>query len=363
MPGAPQTIERLSRHELTSPAYRQLAAERFGAGNWEAHVRYARWLFDENPASRRDQPLPIFVCRYGHQWVGQMGVIPVDGRFDGISLRGGWCVDLFVLPDYQRRRVGENLATAVQHDFPLSLTLGQTDSAYGLACHLGWCAAGSLTRYRRLLRPLSGVAKKAMEKAGLASLAHARFTGSTAPEMPALPNILIEPVTSFADIADQHRDLRGAAGPPMRIGRTAAFMQWRYCDHPFFRYTVRRLMIAGHGEAYAVWRLIDDGLWRRASLVDLVCPGGLPQALIAQITALVTDCIRADGAEIFDCQTSDAAVLAALGTQPFSRTEPGMRFLYRHGAGPTPVPATAEAWRLYAGDGDADTHMARRIHP
>jgi hypothetical protein len=363
MPGVPYKIERLARDELTSPAYRQLAAERFGAENWEAHVRYVRWLLDENPASRRDEPLPIFVCRDRERLIGQLTVIPVDLRFNGTPLRGGWCVDTFVLPAYQRQRIGEGLHTTAQRDVAALLTVGQTEAGYRLLRHLGFCVAGSLTHYRRLLRPVSGVAKKALEKAGLTDLARALFRRPTAREIPPVPILRVEPITSFAHIVDRHCDLRGPAGAPTRICRTAAFMQWRYCDHPFFHYAVRRLTIAGHGDAYAVWRLIDDGLWRRASLVDLVYPNGLPQSLIAHVTAVVTDCMRGDGAEIFDCQTSDAAVLAALGTRPLSRAEPGMRFLYWLGVEPTPSRATAEPWRLYAGDGDADTYMARAMRP
>ncbi len=361
MPGGPQTIERLSRHELNAPAYRQLSAQRFGSDNWEAQVRYACWLYDGNPASRRDEPLPIFVCRSGEQLIGQVGVIPIDLRLNGARLRGGWCVDLFVLPEYQGRRVGENLVAAVQRAFPVTLTLGQTDAAYRLARRLGWCAAGALTHSRQLLRPLSGIAKKVMEKVGLTSVAGAFRAGPAAAKIPPMANIRMQPVTSLADVADQQADLCGAGNSPTRIVRSAAFMQWRYCDHPFFRYTIRRLTIGGHGEAYAVWRVVDDRLWRRAALVDLVYPDELPQELITQIAAHVVDCVRAEGTEILECQTSDAAVLAALGKYSFSRSEPGMRFLYRLDAGLPPVPASADVWRLYASDGDADTHMARRL--
>lgn len=359
MPAA-DAIDRLAREELTSPAYRELAAARFG-DNAEAHVRYVQWLFDENPASWRDEPLPIFVCRDGQQLIGQVAVIPVDLQLNGTPVRGGWYIDTFVLPAYQRQRVGERLIRVVDRHVPLSLSLGQSDAAFRLLQRLDWCVAGAMTRYRRVLRPLHATAKKALEMLGLGNLARMLPRAHIAREGSTPPAIRVEPVTSFAHIVDQHSDLRGPGAGATRVGRTAAFMQWRYCANPFFQYAVRRLSIAGYGDAYAVCRLSDEGVLRRTVLVDLVYPDGLPQALLADVVTVVVDAIGDDGAEIFECQTSDTAVLAALGASPLSRAQPGMRFLYRATANGTAGISTVDSWRLYVGDSDADTYMARRV--
>ena len=73
----------------------------------------------------------------------------------------------------------------------------------------------------------------------------------------------------------------------------------------------------------------------------------------------VQELMRADGVEIFECQTSDPDVLAALPDARFSGREKGRWFVYgRMDGRPFPRLAVSD-WRLYAGDCDLDVFAAR----
>ena len=355
----PVAIERLSREELISPAYHRLAGAAFGVANWERHVRYCLWLYGENPWHRRVERLPIYVCRDGDELIGQLAVIPAPVWLKETRLDAAWAVDLFVLPAYRRQQVAGQLLMAALRDFPLLVSLGQSDAGRQVVIKNGWQVAGSMSHYRRLLRPWRCITKKALDTFGCTAAAE-RIFSVPAVHPPSLPSgVTMEPVTSFAAIADQTTDLRGAGSGP-RPMRNAAFMQWRYCDHPLFRYTVRRISIESHGEAYAVWRHSDDGLWRRAFLVDVVYPEGLPAGALAQITAAVSASVHAEGAEVFHCRTNDPAILNALGGGFMSTTEAGPQFLYHFSTGAAVPQVPVNRWRLFAGDCDVDTYMARQ---
>ncbi len=363
MPCAVQSIERLQRDGLTSPSYRRLVSTLFGAASWETHVRYYRWLCEQNPSTRPDEPLPIYVCRVGDELVGHRTMIPSEVVFEGQHVRAGWGVDLYVLPTHQRQQIAARLLAAGNADFPLCLSLGQTEAGYQWAMKHGFHVAASLQRYARLLRPFRCVPKRIMQKAGLAGAARTLFGVPSVMTTRARYDVDVEIITSFVDRLDDPSDLRGNNPAHPRICRTPAFMQWRYFDNPFFRYEVRRFKLGPYGEAHAVWRVFDDALWRRGMLVDLVYPENVPQRVLALITAVVTECMRAAGVELFQCQTSDAAVLSAFGTGALATTQPGVRFLYSSNGGRARSSGLPEQWRLYPGDCDVDAHMARSSPP
>ena len=358
-----QTITRLSRDALATPPYEKLAKAIFGAGNWERHIRYCRWLYESNPAVEPTEPLPLYVCRDGEDFVGQLGVIPCHVMFDGAHLRAGWCVDNFVLPSHQRRQIGTRLIRAAWHDFPLLMDLGGTDPACEMELRLGWQVAGTLIWYKRFLRPLRCVSKKAMQTAGLVRAARSLIGVPAVTPSRVRHDVEVEAITSFTEHASEQRDLHASNETTARICRTPAFMQWRYFDNPLLEYSVRRLRLRPYGEVYAVWRLIDNPLWRTATLVDLVYADDIPVGALETVAQIVMGCMRADGAELFECQTTDPVLLGALRDGLFSRRERGMRFLYGQGNGQTLASIPCNQWRLYVGDSDADCYTARRGQP
>jgi GNAT superfamily N-acetyltransferase len=350
-------IERLSLGDLNTPEYRQLVAQQYGAGV-EAHIRYYQWLLGKNPAARPDEAL-VCVARDGDRFVGHRGLIPAEVDVGGQVTRVSWGVDLFVLPTHQGRNLGARLMAADATEFAASLSLGQSQAGHGSATKNGFRGIGDLVRYTRLLRPLRAGAKRILDKLNLRKSASALLGSRRGVRSRRRDDVVMETVTSFNDRLGDPSDLRGTRWSHAGVRRSAAFLQWRYIDHPFFHYEVRRLPLDGGGEAYVIWRLIDDSVWRRAFLVDVIYPADLPVARLASMLAAVLRCMRADGAEVMQCQTSDRAVIEALGRSPFAIAKPGLHFLYRHNDPRVRIPTAMDQWLLFTGDCDADTATVR----
>lgn len=156
-------------------------------------------------------------------------------------------------------------------------------------------------------------------------------------------------MTSTASIDDGLLEYRHSIGGGAYVRRSPAFMHWRYLENPLLTYTVMHLKLSAHVEAYAVWRMVDDA-WRRGLLVDLVYPDVLPPAEMRLLAAAVVDSVRAAGADVFECQTSDAALLAALPGGVCTTRRPGVRFLYGEWPARNCPRVPAEDWKFYSGD-------------
>ncbi|MCH8211614.1 MAG: hypothetical protein IIB99_09595 [Planctomycetes bacterium] len=77
-------IERLPQAQLTAPPYQRFARATFGQTNWDAHVRYCRWLYQRNPHWTDDQRLPIYTCRDDDDIVAiisESGALEIDQSF------------------------------------------------------------------------------------------------------------------------------------------------------------------------------------------------------------------------------------------------------------------------------------------
>ncbi|MBI3782113.1 MAG: GNAT family N-acetyltransferase [Deltaproteobacteria bacterium] len=352
-------IERLWPQDLDSPSYRELITAHFGAHVWAAHRQYYRWLFEQAPTRDPEQPLSVYVARDGGQLIGHRAIIAAQVVVDGQRLPATWGVDHFVSPAHQGRQVGTRLLDADRQTYAISLSLGQTKAGSGIAAKNGYRDVGALLRYTRLLRPLRSVAKRAMAKLGLGNTVQSLFEMPAQRGRRASYDIAVAPVTSFADRINDRGDLRGARPSRAGICRTPAFMQWRYFMNPLAHYEVRRCRLGSYGEGYAVWRVFDDALWRRGVLVDLVYPDGVPVAMLKHVVAVVEDDLRAAGAEIFQCQTSDVDLIQALDNPILSRREPGVRFMFRINDEGVQVPTTIDRWSLNLGDCDVETASLR----
>ncbi|MBU0639452.1 MAG: GNAT family N-acetyltransferase [Planctomycetes bacterium] len=354
-----EEARRLALAELGAPPYERLARAVFGDESWEAHLRYCRWLFEHNPVSFHDSTLPIYVFWVDGQPVGQLGVIPVDIRLEGEARRAGWTVDFFILPAYQRRGIGGKLLRAAFADYPLLMSLGQTEASCGLFTKSGWRAAGTMTIHRQFLRPARCVAQRLRRRLGLGP---PRGKGASA--SPQEPVTLLRAVEVADWPASADWPLTTAlpwskfASEPC-IPRTPAFMRWRYLASPAPRYVLKHLRIGQSVSALAVWRVYEEAP-RRGSLVDLLYPPKLTDDALRRLVVAIQHCMRAAGVELFECQTSDEALLRALPSGAFARRRPGVHFLYGCSADRVcPVPSAAQ-WRLYAGDCDVDAQVERR---
>ncbi|MDP2645971.1 MAG: GNAT family N-acetyltransferase [Desulfobacterales bacterium] len=346
---------RLKRSDLDSATYRQLIQSLFVKGQVDHRIRYARWLFEENCALKNDEQLPIYLCSIDSNAVGQLAIIPVEISLAGRPIRGGWCVDFYVNPHFQRRGIGIKLLNAAYQDFPVLMTLGQTDSSFDLfVSKFGWHHEDyRLTSYKSFLRTHLLV-KYLFKKMGLLK---------TKEEPRSLPQKKYEPpggvlfrsMDSFENITDplncqDEKDPKAAM-----VLRTPAFLEWRYIRHPFIKYNLNHIRPTRCCDIYVVWRMVHDDFWRRAALVDILYENGTPVTAMKIALKALMQCASFYGAQIFECQTTDQLVLKALPDSLLSVKKPAARFLYgMQNMAECPLIPISQ-WKLYAGDCDLET--------
>jgi len=306
---------------------------------------------------RRDElfgaeDLPIHVHWIGSQPTGQLGIIPVDLVLAGKPMRGGWCVDFYIRPEYQRRGIGGKLLQAAHQDFPLLLTLGQTDSSFRLFRKYGWHYHAPITYYKKLLRPGHSLPKWVLQKVGFSAATH-----SCSPQPRPRPfkppkDVLCDSVDSFEGIKSppECQSLDNAT----YIRRSAAFLQWRFFANPFVKYNVHRIRLYGQSDVYIVWRLVRHPLWCSAVLVDVLYEAEVSTTVLRAALKVVMGWAASQGAEQFECQISDPNVLNALPNGVLTTRQPGARFLYGMlDMAQCPLVPT-EKWRLFAADCDVE---------
>ena len=348
------SISRLGRIELTDRDYSTFIQPLFGGNKIADRIRYIEWLLGNNPNLPAKDALPIFVYRDSSEPIGQLGVIPVETVFGGKKLLGGWCVDFFVDPKAQRRGIGAKLLHAAYEDFPLLLTLGQSDLAFNLAHKLGWHDCGALTLCRTLLNHTTTVPKLLLKKAGL-SFSGKKRSESHRPFSAKNEDATVEELTSFSDfeIPQLHDD-----GDEFYFQRSEQFLDWRYFDVPFASYTVLGICLNGRTNIAAVLRMSEENSWSKAKLVDLLYPFDIPAHDLKRALKIIKSFASSRGVEYFECKTSDQKLLEVLPKSMFSTSTPAERFLYSTADGIKQPVVSIDKWKLYVGDCDLDSFEA-----
>ncbi len=345
MPVAIAPVQRVAAGELTGSAYHRLAEALFGAANWSAHVRYCRWLLGDNPAGRTDGTLPLYVYTDGDDLAGQLAIVPADVAIAGHQLHAGWCVDFHVLPNHQRKGIGLQLLQAAAADFPLLLSLGQTEASGRLFRRCGWFDAGRLTV---VAKPVS-----------LWRLATNRILGRRDSVLRSLKRgDGFTPIAVADDLRRFGIDDWCTEDAPARVTRTADFVEWRYFRCPGVTYALRAVESRGQ-RACVVWRSVPDRRGRRARVVDFITPPKAAPEVVRRLIAATLHGLRDEGFALCDWPTSTPDILAALGCGVLTRQSPGARLIYGRMDGvPAPVVPIAR-WSLAAGDCDVDAMGAR----
>lgn len=222
-----------------------------------------------------DEAPSILVARIGEEIVGMQGISGHEFVVRGRKLRGAWLANLATLPEWRRFGVGMRLLMApIRMNYDVLLSVGLSDAVYPLMPTLGYATLDSVPRQigiinrnfcleiggKQLPQPLVG---KPSHQAGFE-----RLEGPVPPEW------------------DQFwlRDLL-----PTFVGtsRTAGFLNWRYVEHPRFRYDIRLLRRHGKPVALVVLRNepISGTTMNAIRLVEILGDPDSLRVLLVQIFA------------------------------------------------------------------------------
>ncbi|HTU78179.1 MAG TPA: hypothetical protein VMF09_05400 [Solirubrobacteraceae bacterium] len=256
-----------------------------------------RWQhrFPGNP-----ERLSFLVARAGGEIVGALGVIIVSFGMRGVRSSGGWLTTWIATPAARKGHGGLRLLRrALEEPFGFVGTTGANETALTIYRALGFSIRESIPRWVRVI-----------SDDALATLLGERSSlhGEPSQTPPLIDGLRIS--TWSEAHASGWDELWERTLAPRLIGpwRDAAYVRWRYVEHPHFKYEVRVAEDrAGSVRGMAVHRLADVG----------GADGGVARMVelhgeAAAMTALASDVIALAGragaafAEFF-CSAGDVA--------------------------------------------------------
>ena len=245
---------------------------------------------------RRDDParLAVLVAEESGSFLGMLGFVEFDACVHGERVPGGWMTNWLVVPEARGRRLGLELVEAAlgsQYEFIGALAANSATEhilgRYGFearAMHR-WVSVFDEEALRELLagRPYPDAAWQAWARGQTQRLS--TESGS-------------EPQTSTVSV------------PAVAACRDAAFLQWRYEQHPSFRYELLR-----DSSGFAAFRIeeVRDSSLTVMRIVDFLGGPGL--------AAKLAETAQAAGVVFADFSCTSAQFGAALEQAGFQRED------------------------------------------
>lgn len=321
--------------------------------------RLFEWQFLDTPAAGQEKDAARYhfkLALRGDAIIGCLGYVPVVFALGGRRLRGAWTANWMVDPEFRRMGIGPLLLRELMRSVEVTAAVGLAADARSILPRMGWTDFGSLTRYVAVL-----------DRAAAASLtAGGELEGATAADGSRRVRHNVEAVAEFDDSADvlwQELACGRAA-----TERSSQFLNWRYAQHPVFRYRLLTARADRRLSGLAVYRIeqVRDRDTRVARIVELLGDADAIEALADTVLAEML----AEGiafADFFCAGHGLTPVLDRVGLvtgpgtpadqlpmllQPLDHrraTIPFMAYL-----GQSDAAATIHDWYVTKGDGDQD---------
>ncbi|MBI4609344.1 MAG: GNAT family N-acetyltransferase [Candidatus Rokubacteria bacterium] len=285
-----------------------LCAEAFGRAVAERLTLLWEWL-GRNPC-RRDGEALFWGLWLSGQLAGVMGRMPLVLSVGAEEAPGAWSSMLMVRATLQRRGIGGLLMEHFRRTCPVGLLMGLSWDAHRLGLGLGFHEVAPL---RWLLRPmgLRGLIGPWLSRLGRRGLAE-RIPRLPFPKLPrsGVTDIRVREVTGFDGRTAVLWRRAVTAG---RVGarRDAAYLNWKYRDHPSTRY---RMLEAERGtelKGLAVHRTVETGALRIGTIAELGCDPGADGVVGALLDAIL-DRFRQEGVDLVRALTLDPSTGRAL---------------------------------------------------
>ncbi len=330
------------RYRFSVPEDRDAILEVLGAEKTAAQRRAREASFDwqygrANPHD--DGGSPFLVVTVDEQIAGVNGRMPVRVRYRGEAMRASWSCDLAVAPGFRHRGFGKALCARLPGEGEVALVYGISDQSDPIFEQLGWALASDLHCLffsvaeagvkGRLKNARSALMRRALGRRGAGVFDVVRYEGE-----------------GFGAEVDALWDAC-VSGYESVIERDAAYLNWRYRDHPGLAYVAYHARRAGQLRGVLVVR--PDAL--ESVIADYCGPVGDAELKRALVEPAVADLCRS-GTTRIRCETTDPELLAVLERAGFRRTKWRCRF--RVWSRREADRGRAEGWFLMTGDSDND---------
>lgn len=252
---------------------------------WEAHVdfvaatqkkgekyiladkKFFRWLF-HNPFWK-EKNASFLRYKKEDEFISEIGFYPVPWRYFGKKIQGQFFINLMSREEYRGKGVGAMLWKRAQEGASLSMALGYNQQAMPLVRGFGWREMPVLRRFVAFLNKnacsrliekklsLSDVWKPAIFKKGEYRWERIQRFGG-------------EYEKFWKSVSKRYS---------LTVDRSAKYMNWRYAEHPLFRYDVFCLKKGADIRACVVIRIEKVPGFILGRIVDFIAfPDGEAEA-------------------------------------------------------------------------------------
>ncbi len=346
-------------HEQHESAFTRFSEKVLGA---ETALRRQRVIdtFHERMPGRDRAPIR-YVCVDGDAVAGTLGYMPADFLVNGECQRVRYTHDLLVDPAYTGYMLGKRiiLETVKRGDF-FPGGLWMTDTCYKLHLFCGFEDAPRLTTFtsvldqraflaRRRVAPLRSTATGvALEAVRALAMLHALRILSRA-------RVRLDEALRF-DAAHDAAWIDIARSYTMTRVRDAAYLNWKYTDHPALDYRIVLATHDGRPRGFMIWRPAPDGVdERRAVIADFLVERNDRWTLQAMAARVLLDAssFGVDSISLLTTQSWAQAALRPLGFMP-ARTHNAWVVGGWRDAVPHQWLKDPEQWHMCLGDSDGD---------
>ena len=282
--------------QILEPSYKQgpLLREFYGrvyrADHPLTNEEFLVWWLHKNPFYRGEG----FSCKIAvvdGQIIGHYGYLPVSVVSGDVRYQAVWGCNLVVDERYRGQGIASLLVDGITEDMDMGVDIGASPVGEKILVKRGWVHLGSLTRYAGVLdfrgsRPL---------------IPETLFTEQAPVEIPHFGNSPLVSVKKISGFGEAHNLFwdRGCKNLGCTAtDRTARFLNWRYTNHPLFRYWLYEARSGSELLGFAVMRLerVSEYEVYVARIVEFFCFGEARFPLLAR---LVSDA-RVHGAVLID---------------------------------------------------------------
>lgn len=315
----------------------------------------------------RDRGPVRLVVVDGKRVAGTLGYMPAEFLLRGERIPVRFTCDLLVDPSYAaaalrvRKTLGIMLAESARSAGEFLVGgMWMTGTSHRIHLAAGFDDAMTLPSYTLALRPQAFVARRGLPP----HRAAAARCCLTALQAYALGSARVAAGARGLSVRAVERSDASLDDAWLRLARTyaltrvrdAAYLDWKYADHPRLRYRMLLVYRGSEPAGYMVWRLpTPDDECARAIVLDFLTARGDAGALRALVGRVVLDA-RAGGAEsvsILTTQPWAAAALRYLGFLPRAARNTWVVAGWQNHIPPGWL-HDPEPWHLCMGDSDGD---------
>jgi acyl transferase domain-containing protein len=231
------------------------------------------WMFGESAARLGVEPR-VWLYRDLGRIVAHHGAIPVRLKVGSEVFDSAWFADTMVLESHRGSATGARLLMAANREFPVGLSLGQTEQMRKISLQLGSEQVAALQTFVLLLRPRRVLGDK-LNRA-VVEIASIGLNGRQYLKRllsgPKDRRLAARPVDRFD--ARHDRLWQSVQNEyPCAVIRDASYLNWKYVTQPGQEFVRLEFLREGEVAAVAVFAVDDPGSiyrYRRALIVELV---------------------------------------------------------------------------------------------